>query len=464
MSDQIHDSLVKPPFSVEAEQAVLGACIISPEGFYRISDEVSERDFFRTDHKLIYRAIEACLEKGSIADIVTLSDYLNSTGDLEKAGGMAYLGALAKDTPTTANMVAYARIVREKALLRELISALQQSLDDAYNSGRRAAGEIVDEAQSRIIALTDKRATGEPTIIKASLSRVVDDIDERFNSGNTITGIKTGFDKFDEMTNGLQRSDLIVVGGRPSHGKTSFTMNIAEHVAITEKIPVLVFSMEMSTDQLSQRSIAGLGRIPLRAVQTGRIEESDWSRITTALSLLSNAEIYVDESPGIRPAQLRTKARKMKKQHDIGLIVVDYLQLMESTSQENRTNQVGEFSRVLKKIAKELDVPVIAISQLNRSLESRPKGQRRPAMSDIRESGAVEQDADVIVFVYRDEVYDEDSPDKGTAEIIIGKQRNGPTGVCRLTFLGQYTKFENYCPDTGQAYTGNPYADYATGD
>jgi replicative DNA helicase len=444
----IRQSFRVPPHSIEAEQSVLGGLMLSNEAWDTVADRVSEEDFYRRDHRLIFRAIAGLANQDKPRDVVTLSEWLSQRGELDQAGGMIYLGTLAKDTPSAANIKAYADIVRARSVLRQLIQAGEEIAGGAYEPGERSIKDILDDAERRVFKIAEQGTTGRKSFqnIKDLLTQAVDRIDELFNSDSPITGVATGFDKFDEMTAGLQRSELIVVAGRPSMGKTSFVMNIAEYVAIKQQLPVAVFSMEMGGEQLAMRMISSLGRINMQNLRTGRLEDSDWPRITSAIAMLSEAPLFVDDTPALSPTDLRARARRIKREHGLGLIVVDYLQLMNvPQTKENRATEISEISRSLKALAKELNVPVIALSQLNRGLEQRP--DKRPVMSDLRESGAIEQDADVIAFIYRDEVYNEDSPEKGTAEILIRKQRNGPTGMCRLTFLGQYTKFENYSPE-----------------
>jgi replicative DNA helicase len=444
----IRQSFKVPPHSIEAEQSVIGGLMLSNEAWDTIADRVCEEDFYRRDHRLIFRAIADLANQDKPRDVVTLSEWLSQRGELDQAGGMVYLGTLAKDTPSAANIKAYADIVRARSVLRQLIQAGEEIAGSAYEPGERSIKDILDDAERRVFKIAEQGTTGRKSFqnIKDLLTLAVDRIDELFNSDSPITGVATGFDKFDEMTAGLQRSELIVVAGRPSMGKTSFVMNIAEYAAIKQQLPVAVFSMEMGGEQLAMRMISSLGRINLQNLRTGRLEDSDWPRITSAIAMLSEAPLFVDDTPALSPTDLRARARRIKREHGLGLIVVDYLQLMSvPQTKENRATEISEISRALKALAKELNVPVIALSQLNRGLEQRP--DKRPVMSDLRESGAIEQDADVIAFIYRDEVYNEDSPEKGSAEILIRKQRNGPTGMCRLTFLGQYTKFENYSPE-----------------
>jgi len=436
-----------PPHSLEAEQAVLGGLMLEASAWDKIADVITAEDFYRHDHRLIFQAIDELVGRQQPVDVVTVSEHLEAQERLEEAGGLAYLGALAKNTPSAANIHAYAAIVREKAILRALIRAGQEITEMAFHPNGQPVEVLLDRAEQVVFHIAEQGARGRAGFvnIKDLLTRAVDRIDALFQQDNPITGVPTGFTDFDEMTSGLQPSDLIIVAGRPSMGKTTFAMNIAEHVAVREKLPVAVFSMEMPGEQLAMRLMSSLGRIDQHKVRTGRLEDEDWPKLTAAVGELAEAPLYIDDTPALTPNELRARARRLTRESGgkLGLIVIDYLQLMQVAGRsENRAGEISEISRALKGLAKELDVPVIALSQLNRSLEQRPN--KRPVMSDLRESGAIEQDADVIVFIYRDEVYNEDSPDKGTAEIIIGKQRNGPIGTVRLTFLGQYTRFENF--------------------
>lgn len=437
-----------PPHSVEAEQAVIGGLLLDNRAWEKIADKILVEDFYRQDHRTLYEAIGELEAANKPFDAVTLSELLANTGQLEQVGGLSYIGRLAKDTPSAANIAAYADIVRERSILRQLIAVGTDITSTAFVPEGRASRELLEDAEKRIyeIAEQDMRGRGGFQEIRALLTRTVEQIDYLFETEGAITGLATGFDKFDEMTTGLQPGDLVIVAGRPSMGKTTFAMNIAENAAIGSQVPVAVFSMEMPSEQLAMRMISSLGRIDQHHIRTGQLTDDDWPRITSAVHMLSEAKIYIDDTPAMSPSEVRARARRLKRQHGLGLVVVDYLQLMQVTGgSENRATEISEISRGLKALAKELKVPVIALSQLNRSLESRT--DKRPIMSDLRESGAIEQDADLIVFIYRDEVYNEDSPDKGTAEIIIGKQRNGPIGKSRLTFLGKYTKFENFVPE-----------------
>ncbi len=443
--DQDSDLLKLPPHSIEAEQSVLGGLLIDSEAWDRVCDILTEQDFYRRDHRLIFRAIMALAEGGQPHDAVTVSEWLTSRNDLEAAGGLAYLGALAKNTATAANIRSYAEIVRERSVLRQLARVGTEISNSAFNPEGRGSVELLDEAERKVFEIAEQGSRGNQTYtaIKDLLAGAVDRIDDLYNRESPYTGIPTGFRDFDDRTSGLQDSDLIIVAGRPSMGKTSFAMNIVENAAIRADKTVLVFSMEMPGEQLAMRMMSSLGRINQQKVRTGKLDEEDWPRLSSAVGILAEAKLFIDDTPSLSPAEMRARARRIKREHDLGLIVVDYLQLMQVPGhKENRTNEISEISRSLKALAKELSVPVIALSQLNRSLEQRT--DKRPVMSDLRESGAIEQDADVIVFIYRDEVYDENSPDKGKAEIIIGKQRNGPIGKVTLTFLGEYTRFENY--------------------
>ncbi|MCC5856977.1 MAG: replicative DNA helicase [Ectothiorhodospiraceae bacterium] len=441
-------SLKVPPHSVEAEQAVLGGLMVDNDAWERVADQVREEDFYRHDHRLIFRALATLGERQNPMDVVTVSEWLKAAGLLEDAGGLAYLGALAADTPSAANIQAYAEIVRERSVLRQLIQAGTRVAGSAFRPEGRSSKELLDEAERSIFEIAESNGRFRKGFVgvREVLPAVVERIDVLSRQDGTVTGLATGFQDFDEMTSGLQPADLVIVAARPSMGKTTFAMNVAEHAALRGGNPVAVFSMEMPADALAMRMLSSLGRVELQKIRTGKLDDEDWPRLTSTMSLLSEARLFIDDSPGLSPQEMRARARRLKREHGLGLIVVDYLQLMQIPGfKENRTGEISEISRGLKSMAKELEVPVVALSQLNRSLEQRPN--KRPVMSDLRESGAIEQDADVIVFIYRDEVYNEESPDKGSAEIIIGKQRNGPIGTCRLTFLGKYTRFENYIHD-----------------
>lgn len=446
--DENIEALRVPPFSIQAEQSVLGGLMLDNQTWDKVADRIIEEDFYRRDHRLIFRAIRQLTEKRSPFDLVTLSEALEKFGWLDDAGGLAYLGALAKDTPSAANIVAYADIVREKSVLRQLIHAGTEIADSGFQPATKDLSHLLEEAEQKVFQIADQQRRGGSGFraVQILLAAAVDRIDALYKSQEAITGASTGYTDLDTYTSGLQRSDLIIVAGRPSMGKTTFAMNVAENVALGTKMPVAVFSMEMPGEQLALRMISSLGRVNQQRVRSGRLEDDDWPRITSAVNLLGEAKMFVDDTPALTPTEVRARCRRLSREHGpLGLVVLDYLQLMQSPGSENRVAEISDISRSLKTLAKEMQVPVIALSQLNRSLEQRPN--KRPQMSDLRESGAIEQDADVIVFIYRDEVYNPESPDKGTAEIIIAKQRNGPIGTFRLTFIGQNTRFENFAPN-----------------
>ncbi len=443
------DNLRVPPHSIQGEQSVLGGLMLENSAWDQIADRVVDLDFYRREHQLIFRAIHGLAEQSKPFDVITLSEELERVGVLGDVGGLAYLGTLAKDTPSAANIRAYADIVREYSVMRQLIKVGTEIADSGFRPEGKDSTELLDVAEQKVFEISEQmsRGGGGFASIKNLLTKAVDRIETLFQQDEPITGLGSGFSDFDEMTSGLQPADLIIVAGRPSMGKTTFAMNVAENVAIKNKVPVAVFSMEMPGDSLAMRMMSSLGRIDQHRVRTGKLEDDEWPRLTSAVSILAEAPLFIDDTAAMTPTEIRAKARRLKREYgDLGLIVIDYLQLMQAPSAgENRATEISFISRSLKALAKELNVPVIALSQLNRNLEQRPN--KRPVMSDLRESGSIEQDADLVVFIYRDEVYNEDSPDKGSAEIIIGKQRNGPIGKVRLTFLGQYTKFENYAND-----------------
>jgi replicative DNA helicase len=449
--DMATDSLKVPPHSIEAEQSVLGGLLIDNGTWDQVADLVTGNDFYRRDHRLIFSAISNLAEESQPYDAITLSEWLVNHNKLDDAGGLAYLGSLSKNTPTAANIKAYAKIVRERSVLRQLIRVSTDIASLAYNPEGQTSSEILDTAEKYVFDIAEKGARSGSGYkgIKELLVMAVDRIDTLYQSDSAYTGIPSGFADFDEKTSGLQKSDLIIIAGRPSMGKTTFAMNLVENAAIKNRSTVAVFSMEMPGDQLVMRMMSSLGRIDQHKIRTGQLEDTDWPRLTSAVGILNDASIFIDDTPGLTPMEIRARSRRIAREHGLGLIVIDYLQLMQGSgnSKENRATEISEISRSLKSLAKELEVPVVALSQLNRGLEQRPN--KRPIMSDLRESGAIEQDADLIVFIYRDEVYNEDSPDKGTAEIIIGKQRNGPIGMSRLTFLGKYTRFENFVQSSG---------------
>jgi len=438
-------SVKVPPHSVEAEQAILGGVMLEGRAWDVVIEKVFEEDFYRHEHRLIFHAIGRLAELSKPIDVLTVTEALREVQELDQVGGEVYLFELANNTPSAANIGAYSDIVRERSVLRQMIGAASSIAEDAFNSQGRSVTELLDEAERKVFAISEQGSRGEgPINVKEFLATTMDKIDTLFHSDNPITGLPTGFTDLDEMTSGLQPADLVIVAGRPSMGKTVFAMNVAEHAAIKSQKPVLVFSLEMPGESIVMRLLSSLCRIDQLRIRTGKLTDEDWPRISSTVSMLSEAPLYIDDTPAISPAEMRSRARRLsKEQGQLGLIVVDYLQLMTVPGMnENRTAEISEISRSLKALAKELNVPVLALSQLNRGLEQR--ADKRPVMSDLRESGAIEQDADIIAFIYRDEVYNESSPDKGTAEIIIAKQRNGPIGKLRLTFLGQYTCFENF--------------------
>ncbi len=424
---------------------MLGGLLLDNYKWHEVIDEVHVHDFYSQSHQLIFAAISALQDAGEPADVVTTSERLESEDKLDNAGGLAYIGTLANNTPSAANILTYAKIVRERAILRSLITAANDISTSAYHPQGRTPREILDKAEHLVFEISERDGHSQKGFasIQDLLSRSIDRIHELANSKDAITGIATGFIDLDEKTAGLQPGDLVIVAGRPSMGKTSFAMNIAEYVAVEQKLPVAIFSMEMPAEQLAMRMLASLGRINSNKIRTGRLNDLDWTRLTSAMALLDQVSIFVDDSGGLNALDLRSRARRMAiEQGQLGLIVVDYIQLMQaSESTENRATEISGITRALKMLARELKVPVVALSQLNRSLEQRPN--KRPIMSDLRESGAIEQDADVIFFIYRDEVYNEDTEQKGIAEVVIGKQRNGPIGTTRLAFLGEFTRFEN---------------------
>ena len=444
------DGLRLPPHSIEAEQSLLGGLMLDSAAWDQVGDRVSAEDFYRQDHRLIFDAVAGLINRGQPCDAVTISVHLEAQGMLEQVGGLAYLGALARDTPTAANIGAYADIVRERAVLRQLITAGNMIVGSALDTEGREAREIVDDAERAVFEIAERGARGKKgfQLVKNVLPSVVDRIDTLYHSDGKITGIPTGFKMLDELTSGLQAGDLVIVAGRPSMGKTTLAVNMAENAALGSGKSAAIFSMEMSAEALTMRMISSLGRINQSRLRSGKLQEEDWPRIDSAMNQLSNARLYIDDTPGLTPTEIRARARRLKREKGgLDLVVVDYLQLMQVTgTKENRATEISEISRSLKALARELGIPVVALSQLNRGVEQRT--EKRPVMSDLRESGALEQDADVILLIYREELYNKDTTLKGIAEIISAKQRNGPTGEVKLTFLGEYTKFENYAPES----------------
>jgi replicative DNA helicase len=443
-------ALKVPPHSVEAEQSVLGALLLDNQAFDKIADVVSQYDFYRDEHRRIFRHIAKLVEAMRPADVVTVSESIDASEDKDKTGGPAYLGALAQNTPSALNIRRYAELVRERAVQRRLAQVATEIAENALSPGGKEVGQMLDEAETRILEVGEQGARHGKGLeeIKPILARVLERIDHLYHQDNPsdVTGVPTGFRDLDSKTAGLQQGDLIIVAGRPSMGKTAFSINIAEHVALHTLMPVAIFSMEMGGSQLAMRMLGSIARVDQHKMRTGRLNDEEWQRLSTAMGKLHEAPLFIDETPALNALELRSRARRLWRQFGgkLGLVVVDYLQLMSSSRQgENRATEISEISRSLKALAKELSVPVIALSQLSRAVEQR--NDKRPMMSDLRESGAIEQDADVILFIYREEVYAPDKPEvKGIAKVIIGKQRNGPIGDVDLTFLGQHTRFENY--------------------
>lgn len=449
-NDALPENLRVPPHSVEAEQSVLGGLMLNNGAWDRIVDKVSDAEFYRKDHKLIFGAIRELSNDGKPADAVTVAEHLEHAGSLDAAGGMETIVRITQDVPGSANIEAYADIVRERAILRDLISAGSDIVSEVFNPAGRTSRELLELAEKRIFEIAERNTKkgGDFAHMKELVIGAIERIDTLYNNKNAITGLSTGLDKLDEMTSGMQPGDLVIVAARPAMGKTSFAMNIAEHAALQGKKGVAVFSMEMPGEQLVMRLLSSNARIDQSRIRNGQLQAEDWPRLTAAANMLSQAPIYIDDEGSLSPAEVRARSRRLKREHDIGLIVIDYLQLMVVPgSKEGRTAEISEISRSMKALAKELEVPVIALSQLNRNLEQRP--DKRPVNSDLRESGGIEQDADIIIFIYRDEVYNKNTDHPGMAEIIIGKQRNGPIGTVPAAFHGQYTRFENlsYEPD-----------------
>ncbi len=436
-----------PPHSIEAEQSVLGGLLLDNSAWDRAADLLRDSDFYRYEHRLTYAAVGQLVTATKPADVITVFEQLRSLGKAEACGGIAYLNALAQSVPSAANIRRYAEIVRERAILRKLIEASDDIATKAFSPQGRTVPQILDEAEARIFAIGEEGSRTQQGFqgIDKLVVQLIDRVTELHENGaEDVTGVRTGFYDLDRMTAGLQPGDLIILAARPAMGKTSLAMNIAENVAVHEGLPVAVFSMEMGAPQIAVRLVGSLGRIDQQHLRTGALREDEWTRLTEAVDKLGRASLFIDESPALNPAEVRARSRRQARQcGKLGLIVVDYLQLMSgsSTNEENRATELGEVSRGLKALAKELQCPVIALSQLNRAVESR--NDKRPMMSDLRDSGALEQDADTIMFIYRDDYYHKDSKEPGVAEVIIAKQRNGPVGTVKLAFLKPHTRFES---------------------
>ncbi|MBP6276246.1 MAG: replicative DNA helicase [Limnohabitans sp.] len=455
-SDSQIAKLRVPPHSIEAESSVLGGLLLDNGAWDRVGDLLVDSDFYRHEHKLIYAAIGALINASKPADVITVSEQLQNQGKTAEMGGLAYLNSLAQYVPSASNIRRYAEIVRERSILRKLVSASDEIATNAFNPQGKAIDRILDEAEQKIFNIGEEGSRMKQGFqsMDTLVVELLDRVQEMADNPNDITGVPTGFYDLDRMTSGLQPGDMVVLAARPSMGKTAFAINIAEHVALNEGLPVAVFSMEMGASQLAVRVVGSIGRIDQGHLRTGKLSDDEWPRLTEAIEKLRTVSLHIDETPGLTPSELRANARRLARQcGKLGLIVVDYLQLMSgsgSTGGDNRATELGEISRGLKMLAKELQCPVIALSQLNRSVEQRT--DKRPMMSDLRESGAIEQDADIIMFIYRDDYYNKDSKDPGVAEIIIGKQRNGPTGTVRLTFLKNLTRFESLASGLSDDY------------
>ena len=444
-----------PPHSIEAEQSVLGGLLLDNSAWDRAGDLLTDSDFYRYEHRLIYGAIGALVNATKPADVITVFEQLQSLGKAEDCGGLVYLNALAQSVPSAANLRRYAEIVRERAVLRKLVAASDEIATAAFNPQGRAVSEILDEAESKIFRIGEEGSRSRQGFLSMDqlVVELIDRVNELAENGaEDVTGVRTGFYELDRMTAGLQKGDLVILAARPSMGKTALALNIAEHVAVNEELPVIVFSMEMGAAQLALRMVGSLGRIDQQHLRTGKLGDDEWGRLSEAVERLGKVSLFIDESPGLTPTEVRSRARRLARQFGgtLGLVVIDYLQLMtgsSDSSDENRATVLGEISRGLKGLAKELQCPVVALSQLNRSVETR--NDKRPMMSDLRESGALEQDADVIMFIYRDDYYNKDSKEPGVTELIISKQRNGPTGTVKLIFLKPNTRFENMAADSG---------------
>lgn len=438
------NSKLLPPQNLEAEQAVLGTILLQDKSLVKVIEILQPDDFYREAHKNIFQALLQLFDNREPHDLITVTNLLSDQNKLEQIGGPAYLASLTDVIPFSGTLVHHANIIREKSILRKLIQTSHEVAARCYQE-QDDIDTLVDDAEQTIFEIASTKKTQGFQAMSKIVPRAFERIEKLFERKEQITGVATGFTELDHMTAGLQPSDLIILAGRPSMGKTALAMNMVQHAAVVDKVPVAVFSLEMSMDQLALRMLCSIGRIDSQRIRTGKLQPRDWPNLTRATGMLSDTQIFIDDSPGMSVLEMRAKARRLKSEHDLGMVVIDYLQLMRGRGNiENRAQEISEISRSLKAMAKELDVPVIALSQLNRSLESRP--DKRPKLADLRESGAIEQDADVIVFIYRDEVYRpaEDNPDRGIAEIIVGKQRNGPIGTVKLTFLAEYTSFETY--------------------
>jgi len=440
----------RAPWSEDAERAVIAAMLMDQDALLRATEHVVDTMFYREGHRRIFRAMVTISERGDVVDPLTLVDELSRRGELEAVGGKDYIGFLLDVVPTAANVEYHARIVQEKAILRGVIETCTSLVQEAYE-GKLLAADLLDEAEQRVFQLSQSRGTEGFMRIKQLMWPTMERIEALQRGGRSVTGVPSGFNDLDEITSGFQRSDLIIVAARPSMGKTALVLNIAQHVAIEENTPVAVFSLEMSKEALVQRMLTAEARVDSQLLRKGKLRDDEYPRIAKAAGILSSAPIWIDDTPGVSLLEMRSKARRLKAETDVGLLIVDYLQLMTGPTSENRQQEISMISRSLKSLAKELNVPVVALSQLSRAPEQRTGEGKRPQLSDLRESGAIEQDADLVMFIYRPEVYeglqDKDGNSlEGRAEIIVGKQRNGPTGTVNLYFHKSYTRFENYSP------------------
>lgn len=443
------------PHSIEAEQAVLGGLMLENNRFDAVAETLNEVDFFTDHHRQIYRMMAKLHDAGQPIDVITLSEELNKHEELERAGGLSYLTELATNTPSAANISAYAKIVRERSTLRQLISAASEISRSSFNPAGLDSGDLLQLAEKKVAEIAEDRPKeGGFLEVNQLLKETVEKIDELFRSDSDITGLSTGLSELDERTSGWQSGELIILAARPSMGKTALALNFVESAVLTQTKPALVFSMEMPAGALVMRMLSSVGRIDQGKIRNGKLAEEDWPKLSAAVSKLKDKPLFIDDTPGLTPQEVRARVRRVTREYgNPGLIMVDYLQLMQTSGpSEGRTQEISEISRSLKAIAKEFECPVVALSQLNRGVEQRPN--KRPMNSDLRESGAIEQDADVILFIYRDEYYNEDSPDKGVSELIVGKQRNGEVGTCRAAFVGKFTRFENLAPEY---YNEQPY-------
>lgn len=444
-SPHANSGLKLPPQNLDAEIHVLASVLIDPEALEKCLEHVDAKDFYRKSHQIVFDAVLEISKSGGQADLITLSDYLQAQEQLKMVGGTSYLASLVDSVPNSANVEAYAKLVREKAVLRQLISVGNEIIEESYQ-GATSLNELLDKVEKHVFGIAEKSLSRTTVQIKDMVKEAFKQIQERFERKEAITGVPTGYQGLDNLLGGLQKTDLIILAARPSMGKTAFALNIASNVAIQESVPVAVFSLEMSKESLVQRLLCMESRVDGSRLRKGYLTDDDWPRLTSAASVLSDCSIFIDDTPSLTSFELRAKCRRLSKMHGLGLVVVDYLQLMRSKGKvESREREIADISMSLKALAKELQVPVVALSQLNRSLESRQ--DKRPVMSDLRESGSIEQDADIIAFLYRDEVYHPETEHPGVAELIIAKHRNGPTGIVKLAFLSEYTRFENLADD-----------------